>query len=176
MKYIKGGIFGLAILLSLSFINQDLLEWSENTKLSYSDFKGTVPANAKNQKRLNITTVISYEIRQESGKIPQIIIYNFVDRKASWANVKSQNALDIQQIKFDYSELYARKIRKKMGEMNKAKIIEKQKYVNQISKIAGQSKKSQSRSSMLLEDQPHLIKIMKQEVNDSLNLYKDFKK
>lgn len=166
-------VFGL---FNFSFFNQDLLEWSESKKLSFADFKGKIPAGAAKAQKVNMTTIIAYEIREEKGKAPQMKIMNFVDRGASWTTVKKPEILQIQQIKFDYSELYARKIRKKMLDMNKKNIKEKQKYLDEIGKMVRISEKRQRESSSLLNDQPHLIKIMQKDISDSLNLYKNFKK
>lgn len=163
-------------LFSFSFLNQDYLEWSETKKLSFDDFKGKVPKDAAKSQKVNMTTVIAYEIRQEQAKPPQMKIMNFVDRNASWTTVKKPEILQIQQIKFDYSELYARKIRKKMLDMNKKNIKDKQKYLDEIAKMVRISEKRQRDNSAILEDQPHLIKIMQKDISDSLNLYKNFKK
>jgi hypothetical protein len=176
VKLISGIFLGLFILCSFSVFHSDFLEWSENRKLSFDDFKGIVPKNAKTSKSANITTVISYEARQEKGKIPKMTIFNFVDRSTSWTTIKKKEVLEIQQIKFDYSELYARKIRKKMAEMNKKGITDQQKYLNEITKLASLSEKRQKKYSLLLDDQPHLIKIAQKDIQDSLALYRDFAK
>ena len=172
----KTGLFFLFISFTFSFIKPDYLEWDTTRKLSYADFKGSVPKGLSSGAAVNLTTIISYEARQEQGKAPQMTIFNLVDRNASWIRVKKQGVLDLQQIKFDYSELYVRKIRKEMVEMNKKKVTDKQKYIAVISKIAAQSEKRQRSNQMLLEEQPHLIKIMQNDVRDSLNLYKNFAK
>ncbi len=174
---IKRGIFfGIFIFISFSFFSQDFLEWSSNRKLSFDDFKGAVPKAMNKQQAANITTVISYQSRQEQGKIPQMTILNLMDRNSSWTNVKKPEVLQVQQIRFDYSELYARKIRQKMAEMNKKGITDKQKYIDEIAKMVRISEKRQRENSLLLEDQPHLIKIMQNDIKDSLNLYKNFAK
>lgn len=173
---LKAGIFLLFLTFTFSFIKPDYLEWDTSRKLSFADFKGSVPKGISSGSAVSLTTIISYETRQEHGKVPQMTILNLVDRNSSWIKVKKQGVLDLQQIKFDYSELYVRKIRKEMQEMNKKKIIDKQKYIAVISKIAAQSEKRQRANQVLLEEQPHLIKIMQDDVRDSLNLYKSFAK
>lgn len=168
--------FGLFILFGFSFLGMDYLEWSPNRKLSFEDFKGSVPKNIGKSQKANITTLISYQSRQEKGKVPQMTILNLMDRNSSWTNVKKPEVLAIQQIKFDYSELYARKIRKKMAEMNQKGIKDKQKYLNEIMKLVKICEKSQTKNSLLLSDQPHLIRIMQKDVKDSLNMYSRFAK
>jgi|SRR5690554_267608 len=168
--------FTLFLFIGFSFHNQDFLEWSAERKLSFNDFKGKIPTNIGNQQKASITTVITYQSRQEKGKVPEMTILNFVDRNRSWTNVKKPEILQIQQIRFDYSELYARKIRKKMNEMNQKGITDKQKYIDEIAAMVGVSEKIQKRNSLLLEDQPHLIKIMQKDIRDSLKIYQGFAK
>jgi hypothetical protein len=63
-----------------------------------------------------------------------------------------------------------------MADMNKMGITDKQKYIDEIAKMVKISEKRQRENSLLLEDQPHLIKIMQNDIKDSLNLYKNFAK
>src|SRR5690606_38229606 len=116
--------------------NPDYLEWSKDHSLSFADFKGKAPKSMTSEKSVNLTTVISYETQQSQGQVPKVSILNLVDRNASWIKVKNPEILKIQQIKFDYSELYARKIRKEMANMNKKGIKDRQKYIDVISKLA----------------------------------------
>lgn len=176
MKKIPGLVFFMVIFFSFSFLNPDYLEWSTERELTFADFKAKVPKNAPPGTVVNLSTVISYETQQEKGKVPKITILNLIDRNASWMKVKKPEILAIQQIKFDYAELYARKIRKEMADMNKKGIKDKQKYLEVIAKIARNSEKRQKQNNILLEDQPHLIKIMKKDIGDSLNFYKAYAK
>ena len=166
-------LFGL---FSLSFLNPDYLEWSTERNLTFADFKGTAPKSTSTGSAVNLSTVFSYETKQVQGEVPKITILNLIDRNASWIKIKKPEVLELQQIKFDYAELYARKIRKEMASMNKKGIKDKQKYLDAIARIAKTSEKRQRSNNVLLEDQPHLIKIMKKDISDSLQLYKEFKK
>ncbi len=166
----------LLILFSFSFLNPDYLEWSTERELTFADFKAKVPKDVSAGSAVNLSTVFSYETQQAKGEIPKITILNLIDRNASWIKVKKPEILAIQQIKFDYAELYARKIRKEMAAMNKKGIKDKQKYLDVIAKIAKNSEKRQRQNNVMLEDQPHLIKIMKKDIKDSLNLYKEYQK
>lgn len=161
--------------LSLSFLKPDYLEWSKDKTLSYADFKASPPKNSGGQS-VKLTTVISYQTQQLKGQIPKVTILNLVDRNASWIKVKKPEIIELQQIKFDYSELYARKARKEMETMNKKGIKDKQKYIDAITKISQASEKRQRRNNILLDGQPHLIKIMQKDIRDSLNLYKNYAK
>lgn len=172
--FTKRLFLGFSIIFLLShYPAPDFLEWSEARPLKFEDFKASVPSNAT-KSVVNLSTQISYEIRQEQGKPPQIKILNLMDRNASWVKVKKPEILEIQQIQFDYAELYARKIRKKMSKMVKNGELDKEKYIAEISRVANLLHKKQHAQDVLLEDQPHLIKIMRKDVTDSLNKYKDF--
>lgn len=154
--------------------NPDYLEWSAKTPLQFSDFKAKVPKDAAG--KVNLSTMISFQTRQVQGQPPEITIYNRVDRDASWIAIKKQQILDIQQIHFNTSELYARKIRKEMIRMNKAKIIDKEKYAAAIKSQTSKLHKIHKSKKILLEDQPHLIKIWDQQIKDSLDLFQDYAK
>lgn len=162
--------------LGLSFLNPDYLEWSKDRTLTFADFKGKAPKSVGSAKSVNLTTVISYETQQVKGQVPKVFISNLIDRNSSWITVKKPEVLQLQQIKFDYSELYARKIRKEVAEMNKKGIKDRQKYIDVITKIAKASEVRQRNNNILMEDQPHLIKIMQKDVQDSLNIYKIYAK
>jgi len=60
--------------------------------------------------------------------------------------------------------------------MNQKNITDKQKYINLITQIAGKLSKVRSKENAMLYDQPHLIKIMKKDISDSLKLYADYLK
>lgn len=170
-------MFRFVLFLSIAFfsfnLNPDYLEWS-TTPLKFSDFKGTPPKNSISP--VNFSTMISFQSRQVQGTPPEMSIYNRMDRDASWINSKKEEILQIQQIHFNTSELYARKIRKEMKRMNDAKIIEKDKYTEVIKKYTSTLHKIQKSKKVLLEDQPNLINLWDKQIKDSLTLFKSFTK
>lgn len=167
-------IIGVLSVILFSFsVNPDYLEWS-TTPIKFSDFKGTPPKNSASP--VNLSTVISFQTKQIQGKAPEITIYNRMDRDASWINSKKEEILKIQQIHFNTSELYARKIRKEMKRMNGKKILDKEKYTAVIKKQTSILHKIQKSKKVLLEDQPNLIKLWDKQIKDSLNLFKDYTK
>jgi len=173
-------IFSVLIIISFccSFVthDNDYLDWMPNRSLSFGDFRGNIPADVSSKSAVSSSISLSYQITQIPGKTPEIIIFNRFDRNASWIQLKTQEILDLQQIYFDYSELYARKIRKEIKIMNQKNITDKQKYINLITQIAGKLSKVRSKENAMLYDQPHLIKIMKKDISDSLKLYADYLK
>lgn len=176
MKFIQKIPFLLAVFVVFSFANPDYLEWNKDRSLTFTDFRASVPKNTGSNKAVSLTTVISFQTKQVTGGVPKVTVFNLIDRNASWIKVKKTEILELQQLKFDYSELYARKIRKEIMLMNKKGIKDKQKYTDVITKYANASEKRHRTHNILLEEQPHLIKIMKKDVQDSLNLYKAYAK
>lgn len=175
MKKIFAVLAVTSIGMLFGFFSPDYLDWSSTKPISFQDFKGSAP-KSKSSSTVKLSTLITFETRQVKGQVPKITIYNRLDRNASWIKVKRDDILKIQQVKFDYSELYARKIRKEIVTMNKQGIKERQKYVDVIAKYARKLDKIQGTNSLFLEDQPHLIKIMQKDIKDSLSLYKSFTK
>lgn len=171
-------LFSAISFFCFSFVafDNDYLDWSPERPLSFSDFKGAVPKDAASKSAVNTAVSLSYQISQIPGKVPEVIIFNRFDRNASWIKLKTREVLDLQQIHFDYSELYARKIRKEINTMNGKGIVEKQKYTDVITQVAGKLSKMRNKNNAVLYDQPHLIKIMKKDISDSLRLYADYMK
>lgn len=168
-------LFSIFITFNLAFIKPNYIEWSSSKKLDFSDFKAKPPAG-KTSKVVELKTIISYEIQQEKGKVPKVKVLNFVDRNASWIKLRKQSILDIQQIRFDYSELYVRKARKEIESMTKKGIKSKEAYINTITKYANQFEKNQRKRNIALDDQPHLIKLSQQSIKDSLEIFKNYAK
>lgn len=157
--------------VSFAFTEPDYMEWSPKRMLSFSDFKGSVPAHVSSNSAVNLATVLTYEIKQEAGKPPQVKIRNLVDRNSSWMKNKNEEILALQQIKFDRTELSARKIRKKMEEMRKQGIKDKQKYIDIVTEMSNESARDMQRNNVLMDEQIHLIELMKTSIQDSLKLY-----
>lgn len=166
------GVLALSF-FCFGFLNPDYLEWSSSKKLSLNDFKGKVPANASSS--VSLATIITYESRQVPGNPPQMTILNLIDRNNSWIKDKNQEVVDLQQIKFDRSELNVRMIRKTMAEMNKKGVVDKEKYISVVTKKVQEFNRKQN-NSVFLEAQPHLIKIMQKDIRDSLEIYKAYAK
>jgi hypothetical protein len=95
----------------------DIVRWTDSTKLSWDDFTGKVPAN---------TTLGSEIIVLIPAEFYEPVLFNsatatiecFMVKNASWV-VKSKakkQLLAYNQILFDINELAARKLRKKIAE------------------------------------------------------------
>ncbi|GAB4259870.1 MAG: hypothetical protein Kow0079_16880 [Vicingaceae bacterium] len=99
-----------------SFYNQTEteIEWNENRKLTFEDFKGKVPTG-KDNISAETASGISISKVQWNGNYGKIIIKSIFDTKESWIRKNtSEFVLKHEQGHFDITEIYARKIRKKL--------------------------------------------------------------
>lgn len=164
----------LSLMISSVLLSQEYVEWKPNYKLTFSDFKGQVPT--KNAGNVNLATTISFQTTQVNGKVKDFVIYNRFDKSKSWIKSKKQSILDLQQVHFDLSELYARKIRKEVEGLKAKKVGEKEKYVEIVNKYTQKLHQYRQSKNILLEDQPHLIQVLQKEIKDSLEIYKAYQK
>lgn len=169
IRYLLAACFAV----STFSIEPDYLEWSDKP-LEFTDFKASAPKGSGS--KVNLSTMISFQTKVIQGTPPEITIYNRMDRNSSWISIKNEAVLKIQQIHFNTSELYARKIRKEMKRMHNAKVLDKEKYTSVIREYTNQLHKMQKSKKVLLEDQPHLINLWDKQINDSLKMYQDFAK
>ncbi|MGM0635276.1 MAG: DUF922 domain-containing protein [Bacteroidota bacterium] len=128
MKYLSY----LIILISLNAFtqpktvrNDSILIWSEHKKLSWDDFLSDekhLDGRHDSQLVQHTSAILSVSIKflpRELGceNIDDIIIVPVVYRKESTAILKSDKILKHEQIHFDITEFYARKIRKTIEDL-----------------------------------------------------------
>lgn len=91
----------------------DCLEWQEDKKLKWSDFKG-------NPKRLSRSEALtdsgmSIELKCDENT-SEVIVKCFFDRSKSWTKDRqSAYLLAHEQLHFDITELFVRKLRKQLS-------------------------------------------------------------
>ena len=94
------------------------LEWNKNRKLNWSDFKCELPTDAKN---LAATTHCGFGYRSNGIGIfgrPHIEVKNIFYPELSWVRNEEANRpglLEHEQLHFDISEIYARRLRLKLS-------------------------------------------------------------
>jgi hypothetical protein len=102
-----------------AFNSNDIVRWSDTTKLSWDDFTGEVPANTTLGSE--VTVVIPAEFHRATFLDSAFSkVECFMVKKSSWA-VKTKTkkqVLAYHQIFFDLYELSARKLRKQIAETN----------------------------------------------------------
>ena len=120
----KNAVFGFAITIVLTALFwgtnatiSDVIYWTPDYKLSWNDFEGD-PNHNHNYKDISAITVsgiVDYR-GCENGKIIYKI-QSYFEKKNSWVKLAGRNdhTLEHEQIHFDITELYARKLRKELS-------------------------------------------------------------
>jgi hypothetical protein len=109
---------GIATTLNFAGLQEEeAIEWTAESKLTWKDFKGKAPSNV----RAAATTAsgISYEFSTRFEGNEMMVDYTvltFFYPTKSWYKPKICNDLTLvhEQLHFDISELFARKMRKQM--------------------------------------------------------------
>jgi hypothetical protein len=112
--------------------NKDTIYWTENLVLSWCNFKGEIPHKYTIVKmaaiKINFVS-IGYLIED----IPYYTISCFMLSNKSYAyDSMTQYDLDHEKLHFDIYELYTRRIRKELIELNNLKEKDTQKYTDVI--------------------------------------------
>lgn len=151
--------------------NQDYIDWSE-TPLTFNYFK----VNKLKTKDIkgDFSTKISWTISQYPGEVPQYKVYNKMNPSLSWMSMHHKELLKEYQFLFDLSELYTRKIRKEISELNQKKVIDKEVYKAVILKHISKLNKQKKKYDGVIYNQPDLYKILNTQYQDSLKIYKQY--
>jgi hypothetical protein len=106
-------LFLLALSVSGRSFSQDVIAWDSATKLTWADFAGTADRSSP----YNAVTIsgILFKINPNSDGYSDSIIAVFY-RAESWVKGRSESALIHEQGHFDISEIFARKLRKRLRE------------------------------------------------------------
>ena len=118
---------GFITLLSFSFVKDYFILWQENKKLKIQDFKAdnkdTVKVNR--QQFLGAISAIRIEyssFQRNKNSVPDFSIKTYFDPNESWMLLKNDYVLQHEQIHFDLTELYARKMRKSVESLRQKNI------------------------------------------------------
>ena len=91
------------------------LSWNEFYKLQWDDFQGNADPNSLGDAATAVQIKAKPFLVKKEVKYDVVAIFN---RKKSWIRDPSPSLLAHEQLHFDIAELYARKIRKKIKELN----------------------------------------------------------
>lgn len=118
---------GFISLMSFSFVKDDFILWQENKKLKIQDFKAdnkdTIKVNR--QQFLGAISAIRIEyssFQRNKNSVPEFSIKTYFDPNESWMLLKNDYVLQHEQIHFDLTELYARKMRKSVESLRQKNI------------------------------------------------------
>lgn len=128
-QFLKNIFFfiGFISLMSFSFVKDEFILWQENKKLKIQDFKAdnkdTVKVNQ--QQFLGAISAIRIEyssFQRNKNSVPEFSIKTYFDPNESWMLLKNDYVLQHEQIHFDLTELYARKMRKSVESLQQKNI------------------------------------------------------
>ncbi len=118
---------GFISLMSFSFVKDDFILWQENKKLKIQDFKAenkdTIKINR--QQFLGAISAIRIEyssFQRNKNSVPEFSIKTYFDPNESWMLLKNDYVLQHEQIHFDLTELYARKMRKSVESLRQKNV------------------------------------------------------
>ena len=95
---------------------KDCIEWSEDKKLKWSDFKARPNRLSSNAALTDSGMSIGLKC---DGTTSEVTIQCFFDRSKSWTkNNESKYLLAHEQLHFDITELFVRKLRKQLAALN----------------------------------------------------------
>ena len=126
-------------------------------------------------------------LQKGKNKVPEISIKNYFDRNESWILVKEDYVLQHEQIHFDISELFTRKLRKSIESLQQKKVsnleIYKKKlnYWNQMSQQTNNAFDKENNDSYTLKNGTFFLnknpkqKEWKNKIENELNEMTEFK-
>lgn len=183
---------GFITLLSFSFVKDNFILWQENKKLKIQDFradnKDTVKVNR--QQFLGAISAIRIEyssFQRNKNSVPEFSIKTYFDPNESWMLLKNDYVLQHEQIHFDLTELYARKMRKSVESLQQKKVsnleIYKKKlnYWNQMSQQTNNAFDKENNDSYTLKNGTFFLnknpkqKEWKNKIENELNGMTEFK-
>lgn len=118
---------GFISLLSFSFVKDDSILWQENKKLKIQDFKADNKDTIKVNRQQFLGAISAIRIEYSSfqrtrNSVPEFNIKTYFDPNESWMLLKNDYVLQHEQIHFDLTELYARKMRKSVESLRQKNV------------------------------------------------------
>ena len=155
-------LIGFISLMSFSFVKDDFILWQENKKLKIQDFKAdnkdTIKVNR--QQFLGAISAIRIEyssFQRNKNSVPDFSIKTYFDPNESWMLLKNDYVLQHEQIHFDLTELYARKMRKSVESLRPKNVTNISIYRKKIQRWNKKKKKASNQFDA--DNQDYYIKI-----------------
>ena len=153
---------GFISLMSFSFVKDDFILWQENKKLKIQDFKAdnkdTIKVNR--QQFLGAISAIRIEyssFQRNKNSVPEFSIKTYFDPNESWMLLKNDYVLQHEQIHFDLTELYARKMRKSVESLRQKNVTNISIYRKKIQRWNAMKEKASNQFDA--DNQDYYIKI-----------------
>ena len=108
----------LLLFIGTSTTTTDTIYWTEDYKLTWNDFKGQPDYNIKSISALSSSGLMHSKGCKEGKIIYEVLSY--FEKKESWVKSEAYTThhLKHEQIHFDITELYARKLRRALAEQD----------------------------------------------------------
>ena len=155
-------LIGFISLMSFSFVKDDFILWQENKKLKIQDFKAdnkdTIKVNR--QQFLGAISAIRIEyssFQRNKNSVPEFSIKTYFDPNESWMLLKNDYVLQHEQIHFDLTELYARKMRKSVESLRQKNVTNISIYRKKIQRWNAMKEKASNQFDA--DNQDYYIKI-----------------
>ena len=153
---------GFITLMSFTFVKDEFILWQENKKLKIQDFKAenkdTVKVNR--QQFLGAISAIRIEyssFQRNKNSVPDFSIKTYFDPNESWMLLKNDYVLQHEQIHFDLTELYARKMRKSVESLRQKNVTNISIYRKKIQRWNAMKEKASNQFDA--DNQDYYIKI-----------------
>ena len=121
---------------------ESLIQWNEFYKLQWHDFQGKPDAGARGDAGAAVQIKAKPFLVKKQIRYDVIAIFN---RGKSWSRGQSPSLLAHEQLHFDIAELYARKIRKKIRELNSQGVADIKTYNTAIQELLEESNEADYR-------------------------------
>lgn len=121
-------LFFTPLLLPAQREGEELLAWSPTRKLNWADYKASPDPDSDAAATTATYLIFSYSIRNE---VPSFTIESKFSKTRSWGLHKTAYILSHEQGHFDISEIFARKLYKKIKEYR----FNKRSYQKDLKKI-----------------------------------------
>ena len=153
---------GFISLMNFSFVKDEFILWQENKKLKIQDFKAdnkdTIKVNR--QQFLGAISAIRIEyssFQRNKNSVPDFSIKTYFDPNESWMLLKNDYVLQHEQIHFDLTELYARKMRKSVESLRQKNVTNISIYRKKIQRWNAMKEKASNQFDA--DNQDYYIKI-----------------
>lgn len=153
---------GFISLMSFSFVKDKFILWQENKKLKIQDFKAenndTIKVNRKQFLGAISAIRIEYSsFQRNKNSVPDFSIKTYFDPNESWMLLKNDYVLQHEQIHFDLTELYARKMRKSVESLRQKNVTNISIYRKKIQRWNAMKEKASNQFDA--DNQDYYIKI-----------------
>ena len=153
---------GFITLLCFSFVKDDFILWQENKKLKIQDFKADNKDTVKVNKQQFLGAISAIRIEYSSfqrnkNSVPDFSVKTYFDPNESWMLLKNDYVLQHEQIHFDLTELYARKMRKSVESLRQKNVTNISIYRKKIQRWNAMKEKASNQFDA--DNQDYYIKI-----------------